>query len=652
MTQKVNPSINRALEAFKTAGAIAYGGSIEGYVVDSNATTQIAIQDNEINDNVLNEFDESHESDSLDVTIDPGEAFVFGSWVCIDTETTVTLEPDTTGQTVFVGWEVNEADEVIVGLGEDFTFVQGGATADLGIPLWEFDTDANGVVDVRDVRVDYRFEADSIEQGPGSGLDADTVDGVEASTLGGSDILDDGTLSLTAAQEIDFTDNLSVSNEGSGRTSVSVDDVFVERAGDTMTGDLDMDNNVIKNLNPPGDDLDAATKGYADSIAQGLDIKQAVRVCTCNQGNIDLTSTTDPNPIDNVTLVDGDRILLIEQTDATENGIYVATNAANPSTWVRAPDADEDIEVNSGLFTLTVEGQVSGNVGFILTTPDPITLGTTDLDFTRFSGAGQISAGRGLTRSGDVIDVDDIFVETGGDTMSGALSFDDDTRIRFGQDNDFSIRYVASTNRLQIVDDTNGIVAMTFDRTGDIDIPSGDIIMSGTDTITNVPEPTNDTDVATKAFVDETAQNIDAFRLGGLSPAEIAGPAYDGHRVALQNRFGAEGSTTTSSGFTTIAGSDLSFDPEHYQDDLDQLAIRLHYHVKGDITIRMIRQNAGTVVSGTEESGVFGSSFGLLDTGWVPFTDIGFESYQIQMRSDDGNDVSYNSVILDFGHPR
>jgi len=74
--------------------------------------------------------------------------------------------------------------------------------------------------------------------------------------------------------------------------------------------------------------------------------------------------------------------------------------------------------------------------------------------------------------------------------------------------------------------------------------------------------------------------------------------------------------------------------------------------VKGDITIRIVRQNAGTVVSGTEVSGTFGSAFGELDTGWVTFGDSGFESYQIQMRSNDGNDVSYNSVLLDYGHPQ
>ena len=130
-------------------------------------------------------------------------------------------------------------------------------------------------------------------------------------------------------------------------------------------------------------------------------------MCTCNQGNIDLSSSTDPNPIDTVTLNDGDRILLIEQTDKTENGIYDAVDATDPTTWTRSADADEDDDVNSGLFTLAVEGSVSGNVGFILITPDPITLGTTELDFTRFSGIENITAGTGLNKSGSTLTVDE-----------------------------------------------------------------------------------------------------------------------------------------------------------------------------------------------------------------------------------------------------
>jgi hypothetical protein len=460
MTEKANPSINRPAEAFKTAGAIAYGGADEGFVVEANSPTPISVQDSGIIEGNLNAFDETSSASSLDVTIDGGEAFVFGAWVAIDTQTTVTLAADTAGQTVSVGWNKNGTDDVIVGL--DSAFSSASGDADQKIPLWEFDTDGSGVTNVTDVRSFDQISADSIEQGAGSGLDADTVDGVEASELGGGNIANDGTVVTSSTDEIDFTTNITATDDGDGTTTVAVDDAFVSNTGDTVSGDLlfeddirilfgqdtdfsiqyvsasdelqiiDETNGVVKmrfdksgdvfipngdldmggantitNLVSPSQSSDVATKAFVESVAEGLDIKDAVRVCTCDQGNIDLSSSTDPNPIDTVTLNDGDRILLIEQTDKTENGIYDAVTATDPTTWVRSADANEDDEVNSGLFTLAVEGSTSGNVGFILITQDPITLGTTELDFTRFSGIENITAGDNLSKTGTQLDVVD-----------------------------------------------------------------------------------------------------------------------------------------------------------------------------------------------------------------------------------------------------
>jgi hypothetical protein len=118
------------------------------------------------------------------VTIDGGEAFVFGSWLVIDTQTTVSLAPSTSGQTVSVGWNKNGADDVIVGL--DAAFSSASGDADQKIPLFKFDTDGNGVTNVVDERSFDQISADSVEQGAGSGLDADTVDGQEAAALGAS----------------------------------------------------------------------------------------------------------------------------------------------------------------------------------------------------------------------------------------------------------------------------------------------------------------------------------------------------------------------------------------------------------------------------------------------------------------------------------
>jgi len=84
MTEKANPSVNRPVDAFQTAGAIAYGGSDEGFISPANSSTEISVQDDDINEAQLNAFDQTSSGSSLDVTIDGGEAFVLGSWLAID----------------------------------------------------------------------------------------------------------------------------------------------------------------------------------------------------------------------------------------------------------------------------------------------------------------------------------------------------------------------------------------------------------------------------------------------------------------------------------------------------------------------------------------------------------------------------------------
>ena len=169
------------------------------------------------------------------------------------------------------------------------------------------------------------------------------------------------------------------------------------------------DDGTISGLNDPSSDQDAATKAYTDSIAQGLDIKESV-VATTDGTNIDLTSSADPGSIDGVTLSDGDRILLKDQTTAAENGVYEATTAADPSSWARATDVDEDEEVDAGMFVFVEEGTSFANKGFVLVSDDPLVVGADDLQFSQFSGAGQITAGNALTKTGDTLDVDESLI--------------------------------------------------------------------------------------------------------------------------------------------------------------------------------------------------------------------------------------------------
>jgi hypothetical protein len=148
---------------------------------------------------------------------------------------------------------------------------------------------------------------------------------------------------------------------------------------------------------------DLVTKAYVDGVASGLDLKDAVKYATTAAGgNINL-ATGGLITVDGSVVADGDRVLVKDQTLSQENGIYVAHAGA----WVRAADADNSpgAEVTTGMFCFVTDGALNNNNGFVLTTPNPITLGTTPLSFAQFSGAGQVTAGAGLTKTGNTLSV-------------------------------------------------------------------------------------------------------------------------------------------------------------------------------------------------------------------------------------------------------
>jgi hypothetical protein len=141
-----------------------------------------------------------------------------------------------------------------------------------------------------------------------------------------------------------------------------------------------------------------ATKNYVDSIAVGLDVKASVRVATT--ANIALTGT---QTIDGIAVIAGDRVLVKNQTTATQNGIYIVAAGA----WARSSDADNSItgEVTAGLHTFVEQGTINATSGWVLATANPIVLGTTSLAFAQFSGSGTYSAGNGLTLTGSQFNV-------------------------------------------------------------------------------------------------------------------------------------------------------------------------------------------------------------------------------------------------------
>ena len=205
-------------------------------------------------------------------------------------------------------------------------------------------------------------------------------------------------------------------------TSADIDNVFID--GNTIStqnanGSLVLSPNGTGTVTVPSGYKDRSgfgatslvSKEYVDAVKVGLDFKDSVRVASTATVNI----SSAPAAIDGVTLSSDDRVLLKNQSTGSQNGIYVFNGSGSAMT--RATDADADAEVTAGMFVFVEEGTANADNGYVLTTDGSITVGSTSLTFTQFSGAGQIVAGDGLLKSGNTLSVND-------DNISIAISGD------------------------------------------------------------------------------------------------------------------------------------------------------------------------------------------------------------------------------------
>lgn len=168
------------------------------------------------------------------------------------------------------------------------------------------------------------------------------------------------------------------------------------------TASVALNNQTITGLANPVNDQDAATKAYVDAARAGLDVKKSVRAAS----TANIATLSGLLTIDGVVLVAGDRVLVKDQTTGSANGIYVVSATA----WSRSLDADgsnisSGTEVSPGMFTFVEEGTINADSAWVLTNNGAVTVGTTALTFAQFSGAGQITAGAGMTKSGNTLDV-------------------------------------------------------------------------------------------------------------------------------------------------------------------------------------------------------------------------------------------------------
>jgi len=356
---------------------------------------------------------------------------------------------------------------------------------------------------------------------------------------------------------------LASSNSGSKVSLTAQAEVFISQpAGKAAFFDPSGDLTLVQD---PTSNLQAATKQYVDTIAAaGLHYHDPVRVekegnlsATYSNGTAGVGATLTNNStqaaltIDGVALSLNDRVLIYEQTNGYENGVYTVTNVGSASTnWVltRATDADsygpsDPDSLGQGDAFFVLEGTAGAGELYVMNTEGTITFGTTNITFTQVAATAVYSAGTGLTLTGtefaadganitnvdavtlDGIDSSQFLRSDVADTKTaGNLNFSDNVKAIFGDGSDLQIYHDGSNSYVsdsgtgalhlrsasggvKVVDSTNAVKFTVAVGTGDVSVTG---LVDGRDI---AADGTKLDGIEIGATADQTKADIDALNI-------------------------------------------------------------------------------------------------------------------------------------------
>ena len=276
-------------------------------------------------------------------------------------------------------------------------------------------------------------------------------------------------------------------------------DVVLRTGAVAFTADQPFGGFKATNLADPAAAQDAATKAYVDALIRGFDWKESVRAAST--ANLTLSGE---QTIDGVAVVASERVLAKNQTAGAENGIYVCAAGA----WSRSVDADSSAEVTTGLAVLVSEGTANADKLYILTTNDPITLGTTALTFGALSGgSGEVNDGANVGGAG-----------------TGVYDGKTGVTLNFRKLNPASAKITVALNGQQIdldVPDASTTAKGVAELATDGESAAGVVVQGNDSRLSNARTPTAHTHVAS-----DIASGTLAHERGGLEADVSAGDGY------------------------------------------------------------------------------------------------------------------------------
>ena len=388
-------------------------------------------------------------------------------------------------------------------LGTNGTYLKANSSAPTGIE-WASIPTINALDDIGDVTITSISDGDLIKWSNSSNawvnvtFGIDTVSDVTISNASsgeslvyngsvwvnkivalGNETSGDYVANLTAGTGISLANN---SGEGSS-PSVSIGQDVANTASVTFAN--------VTITSAPTASSHAATKEYVDEVAQGLQAKPAVEAATTanlvgtyDNGTDGVGATLTATSNEAFPTIDGvsgwaqyDGILLKNQTNKEENGRWVVTtvgDGSNPWVLTRCGLCDEADEI-PGAYIFVKAGTTNANNGYVLSVANPSTfvVGTDDIDVIQFSGAGQITAGTGLTKNGNELSVSNVVVTTSDTgTVTNAMLAGS---IEQGKILDTSINAQSASYTL-VLSDKDKLVEMGLSGAGTLTVPADDSV--------------------------------------------------------------------------------------------------------------------------------------------------------------------------------